>query len=169
MKSGGYGMVVTQGKRSESWVDRLSQRTRRLIAVASMLGLPGMYVWSAFGLTTSAPKIAWGPISFLLIGMTAGGSLILYRFVRDRADLRANLDERQRQLRDRAMVLAYQVMAVAVVAVVAVIAILVLVMGRTVTLDGTIVGGLAITAGVLIPLLPTAALAWIEPDAPPEA
>ena len=162
-------MVVTQGKRSESWVDRLSQRARRLIAVASMLGLPGMYAWSAFWLTTSAPKIAWGPISFLLIGATAGGSLILYRFVRDRADLRANLDERQRQLRDRAMVLAYQVMAVVVVAGVAVVAILVLAMGRVVTLDGTIVGGLAITVGVLIPLLPIAALAWIEPDAPPEA
>ena len=162
-------MVEAQGKRAGSWVDRLPRRTRRVIAVASLLGLPGMYAWSAFWLNTSAPKIAWGPVSFVLIGATAAGSLILYRFVSDRADLRANLDERQRQLRDRAMVLAYQVMSGVVVAAIAGVAIWVLGMGRTITLDGAIVGGLAISVGVLIPLLPIAALAWIEPDAPPEA
>ena len=142
---------------------------RRVIALASLLGLPGMYAWSAFWLNTSVPKIAWGPVSFVLIGVTAAGSLILYRFVSDRADLRANLDERQRQLRDRAMVLAYQVMSGVVVAAVAGVAIWVLGLGRTINLDGAIVGGLAISVGVIIPLLPIAALAWIEPDAPPEA
>ena len=162
-------MVSVQGKRDESWVDRLSQRARHAIAVVSLLGLPGMYAWSACWLTTSAPKIAWGPVSFLLIGVTAGGSLVLYRFVRDRAGLRAELDERQRQLRDRAMVLAYQVLSVVIVAAVGGLAVWVLVMGRTLTLDAAIVGGLAISVGVLIPLLPTATLAWVEHDAPPEA
>ena len=42
-------------------------------------------------------------------------------------------------------------------------------MGRTVTLDGAVVSGLAICIGVLIPLLPVAALAWVEPDPPAEA
>ena len=162
-------MVDAQGKSAGSWVDRLPRHTRRVIAVASLLGLPAMYAWSAFWLNTSAPKIAWGPMSFVLIGATAGGSLILYRFVSDRADLRANLDERQRQLRDQAMVLAYQVMSGVVVAAIAGVAIWVLWMGRTITLDGAIVGGLAISVGVLIPLLPIATLAWIEPDAPPDA
>jgi hypothetical protein len=73
--------------------------------VVSLLGLPGMYAWSAFWLTTSVPKIVWGPVTFLLIAATAGGALLLYLFVRDHADTRASLDERQRQLRDRAMVL----------------------------------------------------------------
>ena len=162
-------MVTTAGKRSESWIDRLPQRVRRLIAVVSLLGLPGMYAWSVFWLTTSVPKIVWGPVSFVLIGATAAGSLVLYRFARDRADLRADLDERQRQLRDRAIVLAYQVLSGVIVIAVAGIAVQVLGMGRVVTLDGAVVGGLAISVGVLIPLLPTTALAWIEPDAPPEA
>lgn len=162
-------MIRTSAKRRESWIDRLPRRVRRLIALISLAGLPAMYAWSAFWLTTPVPKIVWGPVSFLLVGATAGGSLVLYRFVRDRADLRANLDERQRQLRDRAMVLAYQVLSGVVVLAVVGVAIQVLVMGRVVTLDAGVVGALAISVGVLIPLLPTAALAWVEPDAPPEA
>lgn len=153
----------------ESWIGGLPRRVRRVIALISLVGLPGMYAWSAFWLTTSVPKIIWGPISFLLIGATAGGSLILYTFVRDRANTRADLDERQRQLRDRAMVLCYQVLSAVVVLAVAGVAIPVLLLGHAVTLDGTVVGAFALTAGVLIPLLPVAALAWIEPDAPPEA
>lgn len=153
----------------ESWIGGLPRRVRRVIALISLVGLPGMYAWSAFWLTTSVPKIIWGPISFLLIGATAGGSLILYTFVRDRANTRADLDERQRQLRDRAMVLCYQVLSAVVVLAVAGVAIPVLLLGHAVTLDGTVVGAFALSAGVLIPLLPVAALAWIEPDAPPEA
>ncbi len=153
----------------ESWIGGLPRRVRRVIALISLVGLPGMYAWSAFWLTTSAPKIIWGPISFLLIGATAGGSLILYWFVRDRANTRADLDERQRQLRDRAMVLCYQVLSTVVVLAVAGVAIPVLLLGHVVTLDGTVVGALALSVAVLIPLLPVAALAWIEPDAPSEA
>jgi hypothetical protein len=153
----------------ETWIGGLPRRVRRVIALISLVGLPGMYAWSAFWLTTSVPKIIWGPISFLLIGATAGGSLILYWFVRDRANTRADLDERQRQLRDRAMVLCYQVLSAVVVLAAAGVAIPVLLLGHVVTLDGTVVGALALSVGVLIPLLPVAALAWIEPDAPSEA
>jgi hypothetical protein len=162
-------MAQSSTKQLDSRIDRLPRRVRRLIVVSSLLGLPGMYAWSAFWLTTSVPKIVWGPVSFVLIAATAGGALLLYLFVRDRADMRASLDERQRQLRDRAMVLCYQVLSAVVILAVALVAIAVLGLGRVVTLDGAVVGGVAISAGVLIPLLPTAALAWIEPDAPAEA
>ncbi len=162
-------MAQSSAKQLESRIDRLPRRVRRLIVMISLLGLPGMYAWSAFWLTTSVPKLVWGPISFLLIAATAGGALLLYLFVRDRADMRASLDERQRQLRDRAMVLSYQVLSAVVILAVAIVAVAVLGVGRVVTLDGAVVGGAAISVGVLIPLLPTAALAWIEPDAPAEA
>src|SRR5262249_47720432 len=116
MRTGGHiDMQHTSPRHWESWVSGLPRRVRRVIALISLFGLPGMYAWSAFWLTTSVPKIIWGPISFLLIGATAGGSLILYTFVRDRANTRADLDERQRQLRDRAMVLCYQVLSAVVV------------------------------------------------------
>ena len=70
-------------------IDQLSQRTRRVIAVATLVGLPSMYLWSSFWLGTSVPNVIWGPVSFVLVGLTAAGALILYRFVRDRADLGA--------------------------------------------------------------------------------
>ncbi len=151
----------------ERRIDRLSRKTRRVVAAATLLGLPGMYAWSSFWLNTSVPSILWGPVTFVLIGLTVVGSLVLYRYIRDRADLRdARLDERERQLRDRAWILSYQVLAVLVVAVVAVAAIAVLGFGRTVSLDATIVSAAALSVGVLLPILPAATLAWIEPDAP---
>ena len=101
-------MTRSTVRTGESRIDRLSQRSRRLIVVAALVGLPAMYVWSGYWLTTSVSNLIWGPVSFLLIGATVVGSLILYRFVRDRADVRAgSLDERQQQLRDRALILSY--------------------------------------------------------------
>lgn len=145
----------------------LSQRSRRLIAIATMLGLPGMYVWSSLWMGTSVPNILWGPITFLLIGATLAGALVLYVYTHDMADLPdARLDERERQLRDRAWILSYQVLVVVVVAVLAAVAIPVLVFNQMVTLDASNVGAGAISIGVLLPLLPTAALAWLEPDLP---
>jgi len=151
-------------------IDGLSQRSRRVIAAGTLVGLPAMYAWSSFWMSTTMSTLLWGPVTFLLIGITLVGSVILYRFVRDRADLRdARLDERQRQLRDRAWILSYQVLAVVVVAAVGVVAVAVLGMGREVRLDAALVSAVAITLGVLLPILPIAALAWLEPDAPAEA
>ncbi len=162
--------MVNSGRRGESGLDRLSQRTRRVIAVATLIGLPAMYAWSSFWLTTPISTVVWGPVSFLLIGATVGGAFVLYRFVRDRADMPGRgLDERQQHLRDQAYVLSYVVLSTVVVAVVAAIAVMVMGFGRVITLDGTVVSAIAITIGTLIPVLPIAALAWLEPDAPEEA
>ena len=151
-------------------IDGLSQRSRRAIAAATLLGLPAMYAWSSFWMSTTTSSLLWGPVTFLLIGITLVGFAILYRFIRDRADLRdARLDERQRQLRDRAWILSHQVLAVVVVAAVGVVAVAVLGLGREVRLDAPLVSAMAITVGVLLPILPIAALAWLEPDVPAEA
>jgi len=159
-------MPMTTHPRS-SRIDRLSQRARRIVAVATLTGLPAMFAWSSFWLGTSVPNLIWGPVSFLLIGMTAVGAIVLYRFVRDRANLGStSLDERQRQLRDRAWVLSYGILSTVVVALVGVLAILVLGMERVVTLDPNLMSAVALCTGTLIPLVPIAALAWIEPDQP---
>lgn len=148
-------------------IDHLSQRWRRVVALATLLGLPAMYAWSAYWMGTSVPAALWGPISFVLIGATTVGALILYRFVRDRADLASHrLDERERQLRDRAWILSYQVLSLVVVGLGAAIVIPVLGFGRPVTIDAQAATAAALCLGVLLPLLPAAALAWLEPDAP---
>lgn len=151
----------------EQRLDRISRPTRRILSLATFLGLPAMYVWSSAWMGTSVPNIVWGPVTFILIGITLVGAFVLYRFARDRAGMPGRLlDDRERQLRDRAWIVSYQVLAAVVVAAVAIAAVLVLGFERTLTLDATLVGAVALSIGVLLPLLPTAALAWIEPDLP---
>ncbi len=148
-----------------SRIDRLSQRSRRLLGVATLLGLPAMYAWSSFWMGTSVSNVLWGPVSFVLIGATVVGAFVLYRYVRDRADLPGlQLDERERQLRDRAWILSYQVLSAVVVVLVAALVIPALAFGQPVTVDATLAGAAALCVGVLLPLLPAAALAWLEPD-----
>ena len=150
-----------------SGIDRLSHRGRRFVAVGTLLGLPAMYAWSSFWMGTSVPNLVWGPVSFLLIGVTLVGAVVLYRYARDRADLRDDrLDERERQLRDRAWILSYQVLSVVVVGLVAAVALPVFVFGQAVVIDAGLATALALCVGVLLPVLPAAALAWLEPDAP---
>jgi hypothetical protein len=149
-----------------SRVDQLPQRGRRIVAVATLLGLPAMYAWSSFWMGTSVPNIIWGPVSFVLIGVTLVGAVVIYRFARDRADLRDDrLDERERMLRDRAWILSYQVLAVVVVALVAAVTLPVLAFGQAIVIDAGLATALALCLGVLLPVLPAAALAWLEPDA----
>ena len=53
----------------------------------TLLGLPAMFAWSSFWMTTSVATVLWGPISFVLIGFTLVGSFVLYRYVQGRADM----------------------------------------------------------------------------------
>jgi hypothetical protein len=153
-----------------SRIDRLSQRSRRFIAGATLLGLPAMFAWSQFWLGTSAPSVLWGPISFVLIGITIVGSFILYRYVRHRADMPgAGLDERERQLRDRAWILSYKVLSLVVIVAIVVAGLMVFLLGQTIVIDATLVNALVLCVAVLLPVLPAAALAWIEPDMPVDA
>jgi hypothetical protein len=153
-----------------SRIERLPRRWRRLAGIATFFGLPTMYVWSGYWTTTSLAPIVWGPVSFVLVGVTLVGAFVLYRYVRDRADLPGGrLDERERHLRDHAWILAYQVLAAVVVVLVAVVVIPVLGFGQDVHIDGTLATAAALCLGVLLPLLPAATLAWIEPDFPEDA
>ena len=147
----------------------LSQRSRRVIGTASIVGLPAMYGWYWFWHSTSVPSVVWGPVSFALIFVTLGGAFLLYAFVRDRAHTGADLDERQRQLRDRAWILCYEFLSAVIVGAILVVGVLVLGFGKVVTLDGAAVSALVLCVGVLLPLLPVAALAWVEPDPPADA
>ena len=163
-------MTAAPASTTRRRIERLSRRSRRLIAVATLLGLPAMFAWSSYWMTTTVPNLIWGPVSFVLIGLTLVGAFVLYRFVRDRADMPGrHLDERQRQLRDRAWILSYQVLAVVVVAAIAIVGVVVLGFERPVTLDATLVNALVLSVGVLLPVLPAATLAWIEPDLPADA
>ncbi len=149
---------------------RLSRRSRRILAVATLVGLPASYAWSSYWLTTTAPNLLWGPITFLLFGATIWGTVLLCGYVHRRAEFPgSHLDERQRQLRDRAWILSYQVLSAVVIAGVVIAGIEALLFGRAVVLDASLVNVLVLAIAVLLPVLPSACLAWIEPDPIEEA
>ena len=75
-----------------------------------------MFVWSTFWMSTTAPTVLWGPISFVLIGGHARRLVRALSFrPQSRGPAGTGLDERQQQLRDRAWILSYQVLATVVV------------------------------------------------------
>lgn len=114
------------------------------------------------------PKAVWGPIGFPLILVSVIGALFLYTFAGGRATRNSRLDERERQLRDQAWVASYAVLSICVVTAVGVAAVVVLGFDRTITLDARVMSGVTTCFAVLVPVLPAAALAWLEPDPPAE-
>ncbi len=146
-------------------IAHLPRRTRRVVAVVTLLGMPAAFAWSTYWLTTTASNLLWGPITFVLFGTTISGAFVLYAYVRRRADLPGpDLDERQRSLRDQAWILSYQVLSTVVILGVAYAALQVWLFGNPVTIDADLANALVLSNAVLLPVLPVAALAWIEPD-----
>ena len=102
--------------------------------------------------------------------MTVVGYFVLFGYVGRRAAFpNADLDERQQQLRDRAWIVSYQVLSAVIIALVSVAAVKAFVLEQPITLDSAIVNMLILSVAVLLPVLPSAALAWIEPDPIEEA
>ena len=161
-------MVSQPPRWIETRLDRLAhlpQRTRRVVAVVTLLGMPAAFAWSSFWLTTKVSNLLWGPITFVLFGATIWGAIVLYAYVRRRADLPGpGLDERQRSLRDQAWILSYQVLSTVVIFGIAYAALQVWLFGHPVTIDADLANALVLSNAVLLPVLPAAALAWIEPD-----
>ena len=145
----------------------LSRPLRRVIAAASLLGLPALFAWLSLG-QTPIPGAVRELVSLMLTGICVVGGLFLYATTGDRANHRAQLDERQRMVLDQALVVAYGVLSAVVLVAVGIVGVLVLVMGKTLTVDATVMTGVASCAAVLIALLPVAALAWVEPERPAE-
>ena len=140
------------------------QRSRRILVVAAFAGFPLQIIGSRYA-TGEVLSAFWAPISIALFSATIVGVVGLYGYGQGRTDRRDRLDERQRSMLDRAMVLSYAVLTIVIVAIAGVLATYLSLVGP-IQLE---MGSLApwfIAIGVYVPLLPFAALAWIEPDAP---
>jgi hypothetical protein len=139
--------------------------TRRLLILAAFLGYPLLLVgYANLVPTRRIDALYWAAIATVLASASAIGLAAIYLFVRDRAQLTSNrLDERELALTSRAHVLSYGVLSVVVVVLVAALA-LVLSFGGPVTLRMEDLSPWIIAIGVFLPALPSAVLAWIEPD-----
>jgi len=110
------------------------------------------------------PAAVWAPIALVLMAASVVGCFATYGFVGDRMRGRERLDERERAMHDRAIVLSYGIVTTVLVAVLAWIALAAY--GEPVVIEMGALTPWLIAVGIDVPLLPFAVLAWIEPDAP---
>jgi hypothetical protein len=149
----------------------MPRRTRRLIVLATFVAWPLISI--GYGLLSRAGalpamSLLWAPFAILLLFGFAFGVFVIYAMTRNRAEPAAiELDERQRDLAVRARALSYSVLLAFTVAIAGAWAVYVTTVGP-VMLGAEWLLSVAIVVGVYLPILPSAVLAWIEPDAPPE-
>jgi hypothetical protein len=149
----------------------MPRRTRRLIVLGTFVGYPLLNVGYALLYRAGALPVLsllWAPIAILVLFGFAIGVFVIYGVTRNRAEPEAiELDERQRDLAVRARALSFGVLLTFIVAIAGAWAVYVTTVGP-VTLGAELLLSVAIVVGVYMPMLPSAVLAWIEPDAPPE-
>ena len=134
--------------------------------IAAFAGYPLLQIgYAQLRATDLISATVWAPIAIGLFLATLIGMVAVYGFSSGRMDRKQRLDERQRQMVDRAMIASYGVLTAVVAGVLGLLAIR-LTFGGPITLEmGALVPWL-IAVGLYEPFLPFAALAWIEPDAP---
>jgi len=144
----------------------MRRSTRRTLVVAAFLGYPlqqaGYWTLTANGIL---PTPVWGVLSVVLFGASLAGVVAIYGYGRGILGRRADLDERQRRVADRAMIVSYGALTTVIVLVAGAVAIYLSFVGPL-TLDMTVMTSWFIAIGLYVPFLPFAALAWIEPDSP---
>jgi hypothetical protein len=146
----------------------MRQRSRRVAVIAAGAGFPLVLIGYA---TLVAPgnlsTVLWAPIAVALFATTLLGVLAIYGYGQGRMDHRDRLDERQRIMIDRALVVSYSVLTTVIVAVSGWLAFYLSIVG-SLQLDMGVLTPWFIAIGLYVPFLPFASLAWIEPDAPAE-
>ena len=147
-------------------IERLSRRSRRVVAVVTMLGLPAMYRVVGRSGRHVGPDARLGPGELRsdrcharrratsCIATSGTGPTCRAPGSTSGSASSATVPGSS----------SYQVLAVVVVVLGAAVVIPVLGFGRPVTIDAQIATAIALCLGVLLPLLPAATLAWLEPD-----
>jgi hypothetical protein len=150
---------------------RMPRRVRRLVVLGTFVAYPALYAGYAilsWGGTLPVVNQLWAPVAILLMFGFVAGIVMIYAVTRSRAEPTApELDERQRDLAVRARSLSYGVLLTFIVAMAGLWAVYVTTVGP-VSVGGEWLISVAIIVGVYLPMLPSAVLAWIEPDAPAE-
>jgi len=141
-----------------------SRRTRRIWVVLAFAGFPLVNL-GYLGLvqTGRLSQTVWAPIAIVLFAATLAGVFAIYGYARDRASMTADLDEREQRSRDEAWIGAYGFLSTVVVAGVAILVLIASGSGR-VSIGMDVLTPVAIALGLYLPILPSAMLAWAEPD-----
>nr|MBA2488304.1 hypothetical protein [Chloroflexota bacterium] len=123
------------------------QRGRRLLVLATLIGYPGMYLWFWAWRDSGVAPLLWGPVSFVLLGLTLVCGTILWSWTRNRVALaEQSLDERERQVRDHVYVIGYQIIGVAVTIALAIVGLVAVLGDGRVVLTWEMVGPVLVGA-----------------------
>ena len=143
----------------------MSRRSRRQAVAAAFLGYPLLLVgYSLLVEPGRIPSLLWAPIAIVLFSATLVGAIAVYGYGQGRMDRRARLDERERQMVDHALVVSYGVLATAVTLALGALA--VVASFQTIEIHMETLAPWLIAAGLYLPMLPFASMAWTEPDVP---
>ena len=155
----------------------LSRTPRRIAVVAAFGGYPLLQVGYA---TLVAPgrisTAVWAPVALALFGLTLAGVFVIYGYARERMvpgwfpflkkapNDRNPLDERQRAMHDRSLVVSYRILTIAVGLTIGAAA--GVATNEPLVLDFPALLPFIVVFALYVPFLPFAALAWIEGDPP---
>lgn len=145
----------------------LGRRARRLLVVGAFAGYP--LVQLGYSLLVAPGRLAqpiWAPIAIALFSITLIGVVAIYGYGQGRiGETRGQaLDERQRALRNQALVTSYGIATTVIGLGVSAVALLALQGPLTIGFGDLV--PVVIGLGLYLPFVPFASLAWIEPDAP---
>ena len=155
----------------------LGRDRRRLAVIAAFAGYPLLQVgYATFVAPGRVSGAIWAPIAVALFGATLGGVFLVYGYARDRmvpawfpffrsvVDDRHPLDERQRLMHDRALVVSYRILTLAVGLTIGAAA--GIASNEPIVIDFPALLPFIVVFALYVPFLPYAVLAWIEPDPP---
>jgi O-antigen/teichoic acid export membrane protein len=144
----------------------LDRARRRLAVGAAFAGYPLLILGYATLVAPSRLSAAvWAPIAIVLFSTTLLGVLAIYGYGRGRVGDDEPLDERQRAMVDRALLVSYGAVTTVVVLGLAALALYLSFVGPL-TISMTDLTPIIVAVALYLPVLPLAALAWIEPDLP---
>ena len=144
----------------------LSQRARRVAVIAAFGGFPLLLIgYAALVEPGRLSRIVWAPVSIVLFSATLVGLVAVYGYGQGRMDRRQRLDERQRTMVDRALVVSYGALTTLIVLLAGILAVYLTFVGPL-EVEMAVLTPWFVAIGLYVPFLPFAALAWIEPDPP---
>jgi hypothetical protein len=159
----------------------LGRDRRRLAVVAAFAGYPLLQIgYATFvapgGILGGLSLAIWAPIAVALFGLTLAGVFVVYGYARERmapawfpflaSGVRNDhpLDERQRSMHDRALVVSYRVLTLAVGLTIGAAA--GVASNEPIVIDFPGLLPFIVVFALYVPFLPFAVLAWIEADPP---
>ena len=155
----------------------LGRDRRRLAVIGAFAGYPLLQIgYATFVAPGRLATTIWAPVAAGLFAMTLAGVFVVYGYARERMapawfpffrrpeSARHPLDERQRAMHDRALVVSYRILSLAVGLTIGGAA--GVATNEPIVIDFPALIPFIVVFALYVPFLPFAVLAWIEADPP---